>query len=1031
MGEQQQKFLRCPDALMLPWFASYGRLHACTVAVLLVVSSFSTAKDAWRLTDTRPFAGKAEGVVGAIGVTTKGLTKEQVRSLSRSKILSHDAKLMRTKPMVIEWLIQHGIWQEGQRLGIDAIVVSTDALPRRSRSGRQFGAGNLRFRFQNFPVAVEAQIRIFLQTAMPVLTELYGAPVTSPPNSTRTVTIVLDRALDALDGGVYNAATDEILLPEFIPERGFDWFNLMHQILHSFRGQLLLSFPAWEEGMARAAALIAAVRLRGQGVSELYKFDPKDPIHGDPFWVLPMSDLLNQPPLGNPIFLPPSGFQPMAFWRIAMSAAAWLKVAAEDPQCFRKFNSALISLSDPNAVRGDTITLVDLMRSVVPQVEGMDFRDWYRRQFVLDTGVSVGPKIYAFAVPLHIGILLILNHYRTTQDGDEQPLYGLAQLIYRNDQSDDLFAEEGNEADIVDGEGFIAPQFFNIGGPNLIFIDIFVNNLAMTVPFPYMVRGPEEAENPLWGGVLNVAGGKVTFRFNEIAELKTDVTRGVFAITKGLDLGQLYRLQIRHREEGGSESVEYRNAAFDFYCLIVQGRPSVVPMQITLPPGIHLFSVPLFPMATDEAQALGISPDELLLAHWNPTRKGNFKYEFYPRITTPMMPGVGYWLKLLRETTISVEGTPIPTDVPYQIPLFGGFNQVGNPFAKDLPVGEILVAFGNEPPVDLVTAEQRQWVQRIVWVWSPQLGYQIAQTVRQWQGFWVRSLRPSGVRLVFGMGRRKRHGDTRIWRQGDKKGTLGYIALSPHHPITLSPIWSLRFIVTAPNSPPDTENRIGVVSDGTGLAPTPISKPPMVPNTVWAAFEGLSSDPHSPLPIPIAHDFRPNRSNLRWKFVVHPDLPDNTPVTLRWDGLTEVPKSVRISVTDTTTNERFSLRSRSSYTFVARKGEARRFVVEASQAPTLPLVSITSVQPMRGRGALVQLLLTSPAQVRLEVQSLTGRTVRIVAEQFVSRLPTMTFLWDGRDQNGNPLPLGSYLLRVVARDEFGREQQAVRTVMVR
>ncbi|MCX7968163.1 MAG: hypothetical protein N3B10_06695, partial [Armatimonadetes bacterium] len=84
--------------------------------------------------------------------------------------------------------------------------------------------------------------------------------------------------------------------------------------------------------------------------------------------------------------------------------AAWLKVAAENPECFRQFNQLLLALPDVESVRGDTVSLVDLMREVVPQVEGMDFYDWYRRQYVLDTGVSVGPKLYAFAVPLHMGV---------------------------------------------------------------------------------------------------------------------------------------------------------------------------------------------------------------------------------------------------------------------------------------------------------------------------------------------------------------------------------------------------------------------------------------------------------------------------------------------------------------------------------------------------------------------------------------------------------------------------------------------------
>jgi len=975
---------------------------------------------AGQLLDTRPFAGKAQGVVGALGVPTRGVSPEQIRTLARNLALDLDAELQATRPKVIDWLIRYGRWRPHQRLGIDALIAPKDAP---SRSRQAIGAGSLTFQFQNFPAAIEARLRSFLQTAMPLLTDLYGPPITSPPGSTRTVTVVLDESLQALDGGVYDAATDTIRLPEFVPTRGFDWFNLLHQVLHAFRGPLLLSFPAWEEGMARAAALIAAKRLRDQGAAELANFDPKDPINGDPLWVLPLYDLLNQPPLGNPTFLGPSGFQPMAFWRMGMSAAAWLKVAAENARCFQQFNTALLAQPDPFTVRGDTVALVELMRGIVPTVEGQDFRDWYRRQYVLDTGVTIGPKLYTFAVPLNMGILLILNHYRTVQIAtpsglvvDEQPFTGVvAQLRYRNDESDDLFAEEGNEADIVDGEGFIAPQFFNIGGANLIFVDIFANNLAMTVPFPYMVRGEEPNENPIWGGVLGALEGTVAIRFNELTDLSpVSVTRGVFAIKQGVDLGSLYRLRITHRAEGTAENTEWRNGAFDFLCLLVRSRPSVVTLQTNLPAGIHLFAVPLFPVASDEAQALGIPPDQLLLAHWNPTRPGDFKYELYPRITTPMMPGVGYWLKVMQDVTLQVQGTPLQEGDLYQVPLAGGWNQVGNPYARDLPVSEIRAALGAQQPVDLATAQQQQWLDATVWVWDPQQRrYQIAQTVRQWQGFWLRALRP-GVRLVFG-GARQRRG-----REANQQVGGGKISrvLVPSPVTQPSPLWSVQFAVVAEGMA-DTENRFGVIrSDAMTMR---LAKPPPVPDTIWAAFLGDDGEG-------LAHEFRPDRPTQRWRFLVVNGTNASLPIALAWDGLASVPPSVRVWLTDTATGESFSLRQRSRYTFTAQPGEKRQFLVSVFNRSGEPMMRIVSVQPLRGRGVMVQAVVTTPMSLQVQIRTLTGRIIR---EFGVSAVGRVSFVWDGRDASGKLVPTGPYLLAVTARDEEGHQQQALRAVMLR
>lgn len=997
---------------------------------------------AGQLLDTRPFAGKAQGVIGALGVPTRGISPEQTRLLARNLALDLDAELRATRPRVVEWLIRYGKWRHGQRLGIDALIVPND-VPHRSRQ-QSFGIGTLAFQFQNFSSTTEARLRSFLATAMPVLVDLYGSPITSPPGGTRTVTIVLDEGLEALDGGVYDAATDTIRLPEFVPTRGFDWFNLLHQVLHAFRGPLLLSFPAWEEGMARAAAIIAAKRLRDQGITELANFDPKDPINGDPLWVLPLYDLLNQPPLGNPIFLCPSGFEPMAFWRVGMSAAAWLKVAAENPQCFRQFNATLLAQPDPLTVRGDTVALVELMRDIVPVVEGQPFRDWYRRQYVLDTGITIGPKLYTFAIPLNIGILLIINHYRTVQIAtpsgpvvDEQPFTGVtAQLRYRNDQSDDLFAEEGNEVDITDGEGFIAPQFFNIGGPNLIFVDIFASNLAMTVPFPYMVRGEEPKENPIFGGVLGTFSGSVAIRFNDLADLSpTPVTRGVFAVQQGTDIGSLYRLRITHRQEGMAESTERRNGAFDFLCLIIRSRPSVVTLQTTLKAGIHLFAVPLFPLASDEAQALGIPQDQLLLAHWNPTRPGDFKYELYPRITTAMMPGVGYWLKVGQDVTLQVQGTPLPLGEFYQVPLAGGWNQVGNPYAKDLPVSEIQAALGTQPSVDLATAQQKQWLDATVWIWDPQQRrYQIAQTVPQWQGFWIRSLRP-GVRLVFG-GARRRTG-IGAYRQiggGQTDGSAGqrvseltnrqvgneqtsHVSAPPLIPRP-SLLWSVQFSVAAEGMA-DTENRFGVVpSDATTMR---LAKPPPVPDTIWTAFVGEGGEG-------LAHDFRPDSPTQRWRFLVINGTNTSLPIALSWDGLAFVPRSVRIWVTDMTTGESFSLRQRSRYTFTAQPGEKRQFLVSAFSRGGEPMVRIVSVQSLRGRGVMVHAVVTTPVSLQVQIRTLTGRLIR----QFtLNALGRLSFVWDGRKDSGQPVPSGPYLLAVTGQDEEGRQQHDVRVVMLR
>lgn len=727
---------------------------ALAVVALAYVSLCSVvlAQGTYEVLDNTPFETRIRGVAGVIAVDSSGVRNaNQLRWRTQYAIRDAEWRLRRTRPQVIHFLRRYGFWRS-KRLGIDMLAVAVEPKGKRmltasslsapTKARRAYGAGKLEFEFVGFRKEVAEALRNWLNSAMPTLIEVYGSPVSTPPGSLRKVKIILDTTLDALDGGVYSPSTDEIRISAF-EGRNFDYFNLVHQVLHAFRGPLIISYPAWEEGMARAAATIATRKL-------IPKFDPSDPTDGDPLFLMPLYDLLNQPPLGNSVFIPPSGYQTMSIWRYGMSAAAWLKVAAEDESFFKKFNEIYYSKYDERAsipLSGDVPALKYITSQIVKQVEGMDFYDWYRRQWVLDTSVRGGFKLYVFNVPLEIGVLIAICYYRTTPDGNEIPLSALAQLRYSNDMSDDLYAEEGNEADIVSGEGFIAPQFFNIGGPNLIRIDIAVEGIRTTVYFPYDVRGETNKENPIFGGLIGAGGGQVVIKGDGVSE-SVSVSRGVFAVASGVELSGLRKFTIEHTPSDGITMTERRNMCFGFYVLMLNGRTSVVTVERFFKRGWHLFGVPVIPIKTDEADILGIPKEKLLLAHWQPNLVGASRYEIYPSISTPMHPGVGYWLLLDSDRTITVQGTPTPTDEPFEIPLLGGFNQLANPFPFKISVDDFMVAYKDGEPLSLQMASQMGYIDSNVWVWTQEGGYQRATTIEPWGGFWMRSLQPVGVWLI-------------------------------------------------------------------------------------------------------------------------------------------------------------------------------------------------------------------------------------------------------------------------------------------
>src|SRR5262249_18526966 len=149
---------------------------------------------------------------------------------------------------------------------------------------------------------------------------------------------------------------------------------------------------AWEIGMARAAAVIAAQDI------QTYNGTTLDPANG--FFYTPAYDLLNQPPLGNNTFTPPTqSNQPfnsttpsgMLVPRLEMASTAWLKCYIENHNFFQQFNAAYYAavIADATAAN-DVSRLRSYARSADPMVELQSFDAWFEQQYVLDTSVTPG-----------------------------------------------------------------------------------------------------------------------------------------------------------------------------------------------------------------------------------------------------------------------------------------------------------------------------------------------------------------------------------------------------------------------------------------------------------------------------------------------------------------------------------------------------------------------------------------------------------------------------------------------------------------
>ena len=204
--------------------------------------------------------------------------------------------------------------------------------------------------------------------------------------------------------GVYDVSNNRIMLPIFDSYKG-TLSALLLNMIHAFHGPAVFQYDAWEQGFARAAAsVILRDFARDPELIQKYNFD--DPSANTLYSLLRFYDLLNQPPLANATFFPPSQADipingqftvaKMLWARIGMSGAAWLKVYIENQSFFRDFNAAYYAQFDPNAtpsIAGNVPALRALAAPLLPGgVEGLGWNDWFTRQYVLDSSIAPGNK---------------------------------------------------------------------------------------------------------------------------------------------------------------------------------------------------------------------------------------------------------------------------------------------------------------------------------------------------------------------------------------------------------------------------------------------------------------------------------------------------------------------------------------------------------------------------------------------------------------------------------------------------------------
>lgn len=980
-----------------------------------------------------PFNTRSNGPQGAlvIDVPAGSRSAADLRQLVLKQAVPIQRAHVQTVAQQMRRWKQRGVLPENAQMAVDMLVVLRDGGKIVQPARTRYGDGTLSFTFEGWNAGQEAFLRQVINTALPLIESVYGKPAQSG-----TVKVVnYDEQIgdrDAVAGGIFNASTNEILFPVYNSQNSVI-INLVHVLIHAFHGPLIFDYDAWEEGFARAVTVLVAHRVaQAMGVS-----DPDGFFNTDPnYHALPFYDLLNQPALGNNVFIAPSLKQlpispgwlgGMYLPRMQMAGSAWLKVHLEDPEFFKKFNAQYYAQYNPNEsikLSGDIPRLKAIAASVLANggtVEGLPFDRWYERQYVLDTSVSFGKKIYAWVVPDRAdegkdnpGISMVVMYYQTTADGDEIPLNDVCYPIYwdYNQQNRLFLGAQYERIDIVDGEGTVAPLFINIGGAQRVLIDLPLGGLHLRIPFAPGYGGTKTNPNNLYGAVLGLDSGTVHISSNIGVQGSTTLSQGGFGIKlPSPAFEQLARYTITIKDgNGNTVATRQVNLGYQEAVLTLEVTDSAQTLTHTFPAGLRMISLPILPFASDNADALGVPRNQLLLAHWRQDTPGDNKYLLYPT-APPFRPGVGYWVKLRSTVIADIRGVTPRTDQNFTIATTYGWNQIGNPFTTPVDVSDIEVQYLLNDPVPFATAVGKGWVGGTIWRYNPSTNsYEPATTLQPWEGYWLRVLVAEGVTLTF-----------------PAPVASGASLSRTRQSVGAKTDWQIALTASAGDS--RAQVRVGQAAGaGDGFDPAYDSEAPPdfgqmlsfgVLNPDWGTAAGI-----------YAADVRRSGARATWNLQVRTPAPEMD-VTLTWSDLRFVPKDTRLVLVDDATGRRYNLRTVSSVTLRTDQTGTRRLqlLAEPQSGATLRITGLRA-QRTRGGAYSIQYTLSADAQVQAEVLSASGKPVKILQKGVPSRAGIQSMSWDGRDAGGVAVPAGAYLLRIRAQTEDGTSSQAILPMVV-
>lgn len=641
-----------------------------------------------------------------------------------------------------------------------------------------------------FPSNYKTLLQNVFNAAKPFMDSTFGQPSVGGVVHVRDYELVIgDR--QAVSGGYYTPNGPdgpEIRFPEYLNDSAVA-VNFIHTLLLAYLGNSQYGFDAFQEGLVRAATAKIA------RTAALNGFDPDSTltILENGYDVSPQYDWWNQRALGGPTFIAPNllnvdlpvggSVGGLYLLRYQMSGTAWQKLLVEYPTFISAFNAGFYA--NP-ALANDVPGLIALGQSVLtslnpgnPTVEGLSFADWFKRQYILETKLTVGQKLLVQAIPVttelsgsDFGKFIIDTHYfETRPNGDELLSSGVAYPIFWQDEAfNRVFPGSEERMNIAGAFGTIEPNFEDSGTgvPYRIALDMPVGDKLerQYLPAGAVATSSSSTINNLYGTVTGAVLG-----FSDTLKLRVNVngvqlaTVPVANLAFGTNLTQFTDTDYSRvtvdvvRTTAGVDTVlltrKVNKGPGPLALDLRVGGEGAYTFPNGLPKGMSLIGFPVDPFMSLNSDVLGTAPNQTLVARYNPS-KG--RYDLFPEVE-PFTIGHGYYVRSnVAVPAFSVEGR-FGANVPVAVALKPGWNIVSSPLTEDVATSRIEVIraanfeetfsqaqgidigvdfFGFNPgPNDPVTG-------------APEGGtLSSLTTFPQGKGVLVRVLAPEGVTLLF------------------------------------------------------------------------------------------------------------------------------------------------------------------------------------------------------------------------------------------------------------------------------------------